>query len=67
MVIRKFWDRACRLNGRDYTVIGILPAGVRLDRGPGTFFDDVFTPIGQTKILFSISVAPATTQWAWDV
>jgi hypothetical protein len=36
-----------RLNGRDYTVIGVIPASVRLDRAPGTFFNDVFVPLGQ--------------------
>ena len=36
-----------RLNGKDYSVIGILPSTIRLDRAPGTFFNDVFTPIGQ--------------------
>jgi predicted permease len=41
--------QSLRLNGRDYTVIGIVPASVRLDRAPGTFFNDVFTPIGQNE------------------
>jgi predicted permease len=43
----KVLGQTLRLNGRAYTVIGIVPASVRLDRAPGTFFNDVFTPIGQ--------------------
>jgi predicted permease len=39
--------KSIRLNNRDYGVIGIVPAAVRLERGPGTFFNDVFVPIGQ--------------------
>jgi predicted permease len=39
--------RSLRLNERDFTVIGIVPAGVRLDRARGTLFNDVFVPIGQ--------------------
>jgi predicted permease len=39
--------KALTLNGRDYTVVGIVPASVRLDRDRNTFFNDVFTPIGQ--------------------
>ena len=35
------------LNGRAYTVIGVVPAIVRLDRaGAGRFANDVFLPIG---------------------
>src|SRR5262249_12563716 len=39
--------QSLRLDGRSYTVIGVMGASVRLDRAPGTFFNDVFTPIGQ--------------------
>ncbi len=43
----KILGQSLRLNERDFTVIGIAPAGVRLDRARGTLFNDVFTPIGQ--------------------
>lgn len=45
----KVLGQILRLNGKNYTVIGIMPAGVRLDRAPGTFFNDVFTPLGQIE------------------
>jgi predicted permease len=39
--------KTLRLDERDYTVIGVVPASVRLDRGKNTLFNDVFLPIGQ--------------------
>jgi putative ABC transport system permease protein len=44
---RNIVGQTLTLNGRDYTVIGIVPASVRIDRGNNTFFNDVFLPIGQ--------------------
>ena len=44
---RNIVGQTLRLDGRDYTVIGIMPASVRLDRAKNTFFNDVFVPIGQ--------------------
>jgi len=35
------------LDGREYAVIGIVPASVRMERANGSFVNDVFTPIGQ--------------------
>jgi predicted permease len=35
------------LNGRRYGVIGVMPSSVRLVNANGTFFNDVFVPIGQ--------------------
>ena len=46
----KILGKSLLLNGRDFTVIGIVPATVRLDRAPGTFFNDVFTPLGQNDV-----------------
>lgn len=50
--------QSLRLNGRDYTVIGIVPASVRLDHAPGTFFNDVFTPLGQIEDPFFYNRGP---------
>jgi len=46
----KILGQSLRLNGRDFSVIGIVPASVRLDRAPGTFFNDVFTPLSQNDV-----------------
>src|SRR5262249_1277295 len=43
----KIVGETMRLDGRDYTVVGIVPASVRLDRARNTFFNDLFLPIGQ--------------------
>src|SRR5262249_10560818 len=45
----KIVGEALRLDGRDYTVIGIVPASVRLDRAKNTFFNDLFLPMGQNE------------------
>jgi predicted permease len=47
---QRILGESLRLNGRDFAVIGIVPASVRLDRAPGTFFNDVFTPLGQNEV-----------------
>src|SRR5262249_8153953 len=39
--------QSLRIDERDYTIIGIVPASVRLDRAKNTFFNDIFVPIGQ--------------------
>src|SRR5262245_418470 len=44
---RNIVGQTLTLNGRDYTVIGIVPASVRFDRANNMFFNDVFLPIGQ--------------------
>ena len=62
----KIVGQALRLNGRDYTVIGIVPATVarlRLDNDPGdSTVADVFTPIGQndTDIFYQRGVGDNT-------
>lgn len=35
------------LNGMDYKIIGVVPAAIRMERAFNSFFNDVFTPIGQ--------------------
>jgi predicted permease len=45
----KILGQSLRLNGRNYMVIGMVPASVRLDRATGTFFNDVFVPLGQNN------------------
>jgi predicted permease len=63
----KIVGQALRLNGRDYTVIGIVPARVarlRLNNDPGGFTPaDVLTPIGQndTDLFNSRGVGDNTT------
>ena len=43
----KILGQSLRLSGRDYTVIGVVPASVRFERAPKGFVNDVFTPIAQ--------------------
>ncbi|HEY2380934.1 MAG TPA: ABC transporter permease [Terriglobia bacterium] len=35
------------LNGLNYTIIGVVPSAIRMERAFNSFFNDVFTPIGQ--------------------
>ncbi|HWF09843.1 MAG TPA: ABC transporter permease [Bryobacteraceae bacterium] len=44
---RNILGKTLQLNSRAVTVIGVVPASVRLDRARGTLFNDIFTPIGQ--------------------
>ncbi|MBZ5501892.1 MAG: ABC transporter permease [Acidobacteriia bacterium] len=39
--------KSITLDGKDYTVIGVVPSDVHLLRFRGSFFDDVFLPVGQ--------------------
>jgi predicted permease len=52
------------LNGRDYTVIGVVPSMVRLDRaGASSFANDVFLPLGlYSDPLFLMRGADAGTR-----
>ena len=47
----KIIGQTLTLNGRDHRIIGVVPAGVRMDRDRAnrTFFNDVFVPIGQKE------------------
>jgi predicted permease len=50
------------LNGRDYAVIGVVPASIRLQRINGSFLNDVFVPIGQydDKLFYDRGVGNST-------
>ncbi|HXU19955.1 MAG TPA: ABC transporter permease, partial [Verrucomicrobiae bacterium] len=41
------------LDGKDYTIIGVMPSSIHLVRYQNSFFDDVYPPVGQwdSKIL----------------
>jgi predicted permease len=43
----KMIGQSLMLDGRDYAVIGIVPASVRMDRKNGSFLNQLFVPIGQ--------------------
>jgi len=45
----KIVGQTLTLDGRQYTVIGVVPAGVRMTRMGDSFANDVFVPIGQTE------------------
>ncbi len=39
--------RSVTLDGKDYTVIGVVPSSVHFMRFQDSFFDDLFVPVGQ--------------------
>lgn len=39
--------KSITLNGKDYTVIGVIPSDVHFLRFQDSFFDDLFLPVGQ--------------------
>jgi putative ABC transport system permease protein len=43
----KMVGQTLTLNGRPYTIIGIVPASVRLERDGNSFQNDAFLPLGQ--------------------
>ncbi len=43
----KMVGQTLTLNGRPYTIIGIVPASVRLERDGNSFKNDAFLPLGQ--------------------
>ena len=44
---RQIIGQMLTLDGREYAIVGIVPASVRMEWSHDSFFNDVFTPIGQ--------------------
>ena len=39
--------KSIAVNGKDYTIIGVVPSSFHLLRYQDSFFDDIFVPVGQ--------------------
>jgi predicted permease len=50
---RKISGKSITLDGKDYTIIGVVPSSLHLLRYQNSFFDDVYLPVGQwdSKVL----------------
>jgi putative ABC transport system permease protein len=44
---RDIIGQSIELNGKDYTIVGVIPADLHFLRFQDSFFDDVFVPVGQ--------------------